>query len=108
MSERADDYLGMYEYHDEENNSHKYYEIARSGVPGRFVLRWGRIGAKPQEKGCDEHEAVAKAREKLTKGYKLVRGEVAGKARPAPEPKRERKVNLDDVWDELDKKASGT
>jgi predicted DNA-binding WGR domain protein len=109
-----DGYLGMYEFHDASLGSHKFYEVSRNHEPGRFVLRWGKVGTVGQAMNVDEAKAVAKIREKLTKGYKLVRGEIKEPVIESPGmtgPKYtvpSKSVVDDDVWAEMEKKVSGT
>lgn len=65
---------GRFEYHNDHENSHKYYEIREQlGSTGCYQFRWGRIGVEGQWRGGKNfREANLKAQEKLAKGYERV------------------------------------
>lgn len=71
-----------------EGASNKFWEIELEG--GSFTVRWGRVGATPQEKtkspgaakAQQEHDKLV--REKLGKGYVEVGAAAAPAAAPAP------------------------
>ena len=44
--------IGRYEYHNDNENSHKYWEVSDLGN-GLYEIRWGRVGAKPQSTQYD-------------------------------------------------------
>jgi len=62
---------GRYEFHDDDVNSHKYWEIKPLGN-GQAEVRWGRVGSQGQSQVVGEGEALKRAGEKLRKGYEMV------------------------------------
>lgn len=65
------DFLGRYEFKDEKSN--KFWTIAKDGE--MFVATFGKIGSTGQTHiYTTELEARKKAREKISKGYRLVQG----------------------------------
>jgi len=65
------------EYHDSYANSHKFYELVEIGrKTGTVLAKWGRVGARGDEKVYEYHEAQKKLREKLRKGYVKIYGDI--------------------------------
>ena len=62
---------GRYEFHDDDVNSHKYWEIKPLGN-GQAEVRWGRVGSQGQSQVVGEGEALKRAGEKLRKGYEMI------------------------------------
>lgn len=62
--------LGRYEYHNDSENSHKFYHIVYDRNQQTYIAAWGRVGTKGQYKAYTEAEALRKIREKIGKGYR--------------------------------------
>jgi predicted DNA-binding WGR domain protein len=65
--------LGRYEYHSNEENSHKFWWLIYDKTTRTYIAAWGRVGAKPQTKEyVGDSVAFKKVQEKLKKGYRRI------------------------------------
>lgn len=77
MSSEAITYSERFEYHNDSENSHKFWEYEYNGYPAfSLTTRWGRIGTKGSTKTLPglvhSSEVDVRVGTKLNKGYKRV------------------------------------
>lgn len=71
----SEDLLGRYEYHCNEENSHKYWWLIYDKSTRTYIAAYGRVRAKAQTtEYVGDAVAMKKVKEKIKKGYVKLEG----------------------------------
>lgn len=77
------------EYHNDNENSHKYYAVCvyETSAQNSWSVRWGRVGTTGQTQELSQHECLNRFVSKIVKGYSPV----------VPDPSLVRNLGAKDV-----------